>query len=408
MSVTVAPTASEELTPIAPPRRKRAHLAPKQHEIELNVETSSCNKDSAATKCSERSSPPPKPSDIDPSKKEFSSDSTNSRSSIAVKPQREKLTKTTSLPRIENYYTRTGPEIRRETSLPPTNVLSLYPLAQSSCTTTASAAEKSATPSPTHGAAPAVEKARSKPSVRPYAGKGIVPSSSHPRRPPKPPAPYNSCTNKTAPFSQLYGTAGSSTATVVVINSKVVDTGSERSLSAAPRSYGKMSGSHMSSQSSNRDDASIVYGKKMQVALSKLVATVKRFQGSGSGSSCNQNTTPVRKSNANKTPPKRPPPAVRNTPHPPIPKTIPSGSDVSPCATCGVDDSEENPYVNSYDDHIYMEVGKMAFKSKMREGSGSGIEEGDEEDPYVIMNPGDNSHIYTPLLFATRSKSTAG
>ena len=431
MSVIIAPPASE-MPPIAPPRRKRANsAAPKQPQIGVGVETSSCDKkDSVAANRSERSSPPPKPSDSDihPSMKESSDDSTNSRSRIAVRPRREELwikSGSNSLPRIENYYSRT--EMRRQTSEPPTNVVPLYPLTPSSCTTTTTiAAERSATPSPPHGEAPAVDgkespttvRSKAKPSVAPYAGpwKGTTPSTSRPRKPPRPPAPYYSCANKTAPYSQLYGTtvtdSSATSTTVVVIDSKAMDAGAggERSLSAAPKSYGKLSGSRTGL---NRDDISIVFGKKTQAALNKLVATVKRFQGSGSGSSkLNQKTSPVRKSNADKTPPKRPPPAVKNTPRPPIPIATPSSNDssnVSPCAACSVDDSEEDPYVNSYDDHIYTEVSKMVFKSNVREGSRSGMEEGDDdENDYVIMNPGENSHIYTPLAFDTRNKSTDG
>ena len=196
----------------------------------------------------------------------------------------------------------------------------------------------------------------------------------------------------------------------MVIDTKAADKSDEKTLRKAPRNYGRMT---TRGQVSNKDDAAKVYGKKTQVALNKLVATVKKFQGStGSGS---QRTTSARKPNA-KVPPKRPPPAVRNTPRPPVAKTVSSAnnsdcSDETPYASFSVDSNEENPYAaNSYDDHIYMEVGKKAFKSNVKcysEGSGSGIEEDNEEDPYVVMNPGEDSHIYTPLAFGA-NKSTEG
>ena len=384
--------------PIPPPRRKRANSSIKHHHVEEETSiSSSCNnKDSPTAKRGElRSSPPPtKPSPPSDLKKE---------TSIAVKLLREEWMKSGSKspPRIENYYTRTGPEIQRKTSAPPTTNTS-------SCAD-ADAMEKSAT---THAVAPAVEKDSPTRSKRPPAGPTpkvtTLIGPSRPRKPPTPPAPYVSTRNKTAPYSQLYGTTDSST--VVVIDSKAVDAGGERSLSAAPRNYGKMRGSQMRGQGSNRDDVSIVYGRKTQAALNKLVSTLKRFQGS-SGS---QKTSPVRKLSMNSVPPKRPPPAaMRYTP--PEPRTVPSNtnsndsSSESPCATCSVDStSEENPCDSLYDDHIYMEVGKLALKSDVNEGSGSGMEKEDDEDDYVIMNPGENSHVYTPLVYDTRSKPTEG
>ena len=411
MSVVAAPPASEEPklippprkkmvnSPIPPPRRKRASSSPKHHHIEEETSiSSSCN-----NKNSGEHSPPTKPSppsDLDPRKKE---------TSIAVKLPREEWIKSgsNSLPRIENYYTRTGPEMRRKTSAPPSANTT------SSCAATTNAVEKSATPSPTHAVAPAVEKespTRSKRSPTGSTPKGTTPiSPSRPKRPPIPPPPYNSTKNKTAPYSQLY-TCSATDMSTVVIDSKAVRAGDERSLSAAPRNYGKMRGSRTSGHGSNRDDASIVYGKKTQAALNKLVATLKRFQGSGSSS---QKTSPVRKSNVSNTPPERPPPAMRNTP--PMLRTVPSNtntddsSNESACATYSIDSTnEENPCVNLYDDHIYMEVGKVAFKSDINEGGGSGMEKEDDEDDYVIMNLGENSHVYTPLTFDMRSESTAG
>lgn len=419
MSVTAAFPASEELTPIPPPRskhkkepspippprRKRANSqSPGKHRHNIGIETSnssSCsNKDSTAAK---RSGEPP--NDM--------ASTTKKETNVAVTLLREEWMKdgSRSLPRIENYYTRDGPEMRRKTSAPLAQAANTVVVRSPVATTTTNAMEEKK--------AAVAEKAEESPtrstrlSATGPTQKANPSSLRRPNKPPKPPAPapYHSTRNKTAPYSQLYSgatdtQASRSTTTIVVIDSKAVaDAGSERSLNMAPRTYGKMSVSRTKSGQgkSNRDDASIVYGKKTQAALNTLVAAMKRFQGSS------QKTNPVRKSNANKTPPKRPPPAVRNTPHPK------SGSDENlSCTTYSVDKSEDHPFVNLYDDHIYMEVGEKVFKSSIVTGAtsrsaglGLGLEEEDEDD-YVIMNPGDNSHIYTPLTFHTRSNSTGG
>jgi hypothetical protein len=105
---------------------------------------------------------------------------------------------------------------------------------------------------------------------------------------------------------------------------------------------------------------------------------------------------------------------MRNASHPKKFNSNDSGDESPSCATYSVDRSEDNPCVNSNDDHIYMEVGEKVFKSRnVTGGSGGstaglgGLEgEDEEEDDYVIMNPGDNSHVYTPLAFHTRNNST--
>ena len=465
MSIITAPLESEELTPIPPPRkgresspippprRKRANssYSPKRHHAAAAINSLSCNnKDSAAANarcCDERSSPPPianklcPPSSVDPS----STKKLESNITRTVGLRREewmmKSNSSKSLPRVENYYTRTGPEMIRRTSAPLMSTFVVSP--STSCAATATT-EKCATPSPTHVTAPAaaVEKESPTRSKRPSMGlatpkdsdtintsinNASSSNSNRPNRPPKPPtpAPYSSTRNKFAPFSQLYSgrtaladTASTSVTTIVIDSKAAGDAGGgERSLSMAPRNYGKMSGPHTKSgQGSNRDPASIVYGKKTQAALNKLVAAVKRFQGTGSSHGAVQKT---RKSNPNKTPPKRPPPAVRNTPRPPAPKMSADCGEDSAWATCSIDSNneEENPYVNSYEDHIYMEVGsKLVSKSSVAaEGSRRAVLKGpggdrddddNDDDAYVIMNSGESPHIYTPLAFGMRSKST--
>ena len=428
MSVVAAlPTISEELTPIAPPRTKRKGSVSKKHLVGTLV----CIGNNDTTQQPQNSRPPGSNNchlPMHPSMcNSDSSDvlTTNKEELLGVSVnhlRRDQWVKSGSntLPRIENYYTRSGPEMRRKTSEPsPANVVSLYPLAQKN--SRPATESKNATPSPTHAdLRPRAKESPGKsgpPAVRPYAGPGIGSVakgtlSTRPSRPPRLPAAYNN-SNKSA---QHYGTTN---ATIVVIDSKAMGAGGERSLSAAPRNYGKMSGSRVSSQISNRDNSANVYGKKTQAALNKLAATLKRFQGV-SGSGLKTKTSPVGKS---KTPPKRPPPAVRNLPHPPLQtNTVPTGSsdscdEIAPYASCTFDRNEEDsPAVKWYDDHIYMEVG---FKSNVKCSSGkdggggdgriAGKEGDDEDDTYVIMNPsGESSHVYTPLSYQTRSMSTGG
>ncbi len=429
MSVSAAPPASEELTPtrpprrkkenspIPPPRRKRANSHSPKHYLESSDSSSSSNsKDTcAAAKRGERF-PLSHANSCPPSE----SARTKKETSVAVKllPEEWMRGGSMSLPRVENYYMRGDPEMRRKISASQATIVSPLTSPQAQDQNASSHSLSTNAERETSAAVAGKEESPTR-SKRPSAAgptqKGG--SLSTHRRPPKPPAPYHSTRNKTATYSQLYGVttdtaASRSTTTIVVIDSKAADAsaGGERSLNLAPRTYGKMSGgSHTKSgRGSNRDDTSIVYGKKTQAALNTLVAAMKRFQGSSG-----QKTS--RKSNANKTPPKRPPPAAMgNATHPSVPKSSnDSTGDESPlCATYpGINRSEDNPCVNSYDDHIYMEVGQKFFKSQNVTGSSGGSTAGlegedEEEGDYVIMNPGDNSHVYTPLAFHTRSNST--
>ena len=208
--------------------------------------------------------------------------------------------------------------------------------------------------------------------------------------------------NKAASFSQLYAATNTSAAKdTIVIDSTCAQTSGDNQTSSVTSPYGRISGAQRkhSKKDRNKDDASKVYGKRTQAALNTLVATMKMFNRgtSSSGSSSQKTTSVTRKMIKSKTPPKRPPPVVRNTPRPPIHKTV--------------DDLEESLYVNQYEDHIYMEVGKalkvgcMASKQCHSGGSRSGPSEGEgEEDAYVIMNPVNSSHIYTSLDIRTKNE----
>ena len=312
---------------------------------------------------------------------------------------RADVEKCESFKRSENYYhcTAGGSEQRRQSA--PVVSKAIQQCTTRSLSLSPAGFDKSDTPSPS--------PSKSKPPPRPSSG---------PSRPPRP-STGPSTISKVArrPSSRIYAPVtdlsrlSKKDEGTIVIDSKFSPNLSDRPKTLA-RLYGKTSEETSASEtagSSNKYDASIVYGKKTQAALNKLVATVKLFNKSSSSSSSQKTTPSARKSSTHsKTPPKRPPPAVRNTPRPPIPKNV---------SMCGGESSDENLYVNEYDDHIYMEVGKAIYKptaiqcySAENSGSGGSVdgEAGREEDTYVIMNPAgnDDSHIYTPLDFSKRNE----
>ena len=234
--------------------------------------------------------------------------------------------------------------------------------------------------------------------------------TSGPSRPPRPPpiTPVQGCSNnKTAPYSQLYATTNQAASkdTLVIDTKSLVGTGKEK-LKTIPRFYGKKCETPAGvTTPGNGGDASTAYGKRTQAALNKLVATVKLFNKSTSTSGGQKSSTQqsAKKPPVSKTPPQRPPPAVRNTPRPSIPKSV----------LFGEESTEDNLCINEYDDHIYMEVGMAQLAKQKRvncytaesRGEGGVDERGNEEDPYVIMNPGSDSHVYTSLDFGTRNES---
>ena len=295
-------------------------------------------------------------------------------------------------PRNENYYS--GSEMRRQSEPTSDSKVRQTSFKMRSVSLSPSTAEKSPShQSPSHSPRHA-RSPRSPAPPRPSSG---------PSRPPRPPSTTlaQGCTNKTAPYSQLYASTYQAlqTDTLVIDTKYLAGTDHKVKQRTLPRSYGrKCEPLGGGTPTKNRDDAAIVYGKRTQAVMNKLVATVKMFNKSSS--SGDQKTTKPEKKPLSKTPPQRPPPAVRNTPRPRIPKSV----------LFGEESTEDNLYVNEYDDHIYMEVGLAGYKSKQMKcysesSPGSRVDEvGKEEDPYVIMNPGSDSHVYTSLDFGTRNE----
>ena len=318
-------SAGEEPPPIAPPRRKRKTLRlTSETSNKLNPE---CSQDETRaggvvltpprTKSSVSSTSEPSQRRRPSATSTRGSDSGKSPSpskGSAFIGQPGKLIMKPSSPRVENYYS--GSAMRRNSV--PCNAATdkSTPSARSSSLSPADVVrEKSATPSPSEAAAENQSSKKATPPPRPSAA---------PSRPTRLPS-------KTAQFHA----APNAKKSLIVIDSKSNDVKQQNTVT---NPYGKI-GDHESqtAQNGHVDDASKVYGKRTQAALNTLVATVKMFnKGTSGGGSSSQKGTLTRKTNKSKTPPKRPPPAVRNTPRPPIQK---------PTA-----DFDESLYVNQYED----------------------------------------------------------
>jgi hypothetical protein len=151
-------------------------------------------------------------------------------------------------------------------------------------------------------------------------------------------------------------------------------------------------------------------GSRAVPASTTSVATTstKPLRGLGDGQNNQSTVHPLARKTQppqhSKTPPKRPPPVVRDKPHlaavAKTPHTPPS-----------VDDSTSNPRYTTFtnriqhhqqqqrpiDDHIYMAPHQMDVSSWPTDGgSGTGA-----EYPYVIMSRTDSAHIYMPLALDT-------
>ena len=407
VSAVIESVVREDATPVAPPRRKRKMLRLQRLELESSTSENKLNSPGAEIKTKDISSASQISQSISPSASEaqqrlrgssvsvYSSDRCESpighdKDSTFVRDSAEKLTMNPLSSRVENYYSGSG---MRRKSVPSNSAINKpSPSATSASVSPADLDhEKSATPSSSDAPVENQSPTKTKPPPRPSA----VPS-----RPPRPPS-CTGCTNKVAPLSQLYAATNASAAKdTIVIDSKCSQTSGDKQKPSVTSRYGKIceAQSAVTEKDRNKDDASRVYGKRTQAALNTLVATVKMFnKGTSSGQ---KTTSTARKTIKSKTPPKRPPPAVRNTPRPPIPKTMDY-------------DLDESLYVNQYEDHIYMEVGKALkagrtasmqcysgdSRNRLKEGEG-------REDPYVIMNPvnSSSSHIYTSLDIRTKDE----
>lgn len=137
------------------------------------------------------------------------------------------------------------------------------------------------------------------------------------------------------------------------------------------------------------------------------VGTTTAKHLSGSKDQNNRPTTFPRKMQPqqSKIPPKRPPPVVRDKPHPAVvtkaPHTLPSVDD-SIRYTTFTNQVQQWQQQHPIDDHIYMEVGQMPSQqtNSVSNWPTEGGSEGPEY-PYVIMSRTDSVHIYTPLALDT-------
>lgn len=397
----------QEPTPVPLPRRKskRSQCADSKSSIAGHNEVARDNK------------PPPRPKPPTTIKPQERAPVTRSSSNALIRTHQSKSvdfqldTSPSAGSNVnENYYS--GTSTRRRSASASGARIACKPVGVAvSPSTSEDTLNKSTTPSESSPRAFAEKQSPTKakplrPTASPVKGSAI---SNPPTRPPprlQPQSltvtPYSS---KSVPYSQLYGSTGRNKDDVTVVIDSVsktyqsTDTLSLKSTSNSPRSrtlprtHDRKADSESKAHThDNRYDAAMAYGKRTQAALNKLVSTVKMFSSS-SGSS-GQNTTPSRRKQHPKIPPKRPPPAVRNTPRPPIPKSA------SSCpGSCG-----DTPFITNqqqYDEHIYMEVnqtGYHKYTEDYSEGSGGGE---NTEDPYVIMNPSSSTHIYTSLSYQT-------
>ena len=264
-----------------------------------------------------------------------------------------------------------------------------------------------------------------------------------PSRPPTLPktaATSNTC--KIAPLSHLYGSTQSlpaatdgsrpikvATATPKYFDDKSQSTKPNGSLATAgsgrrlkdspnkspqcsyrtlPKDYGRKRGTqelHRLQTTPRRpSDTPQVQGKRAPPASTNAGTTVKLHHSLGG----QNNTALSRKTQPqhSKIPPKRPPPVVRDKPHPAVvtktPHTPPSvdNSTSNPRYTSFTDRIQQPKQQQLLEDHIYMDPHQTDISSWPGEGEGDGTGTV-AEYPYVIMNRADSVHIYTPLALDT-------
>ena len=308
-----------------------------------------------------------------------------------------------STSRVENYYS--GTETRRQ-SAPGISRNQLLDKSDALCKSLSlspGAVVESVSPSNT------LRRSRGKQQMSPTKSSKPPPPrpSATPSRPPRQPhaaaSSVTGCGNKTATYSQLYAPQAAVKSTLVIDTKCSQFPSGDIKQKLPPRVYRGQGCSGSRSRygttkpdTGHKDDPSHAYGRRAQAALNKLASTVMKFNKSSSvGSSGSSSEKQSKKTQRKGAPPKRPPPAVRNTPRPPLAKML-SHVDVS---------AEENLYANEYDDHIYMEIGFSKSKTETDVTCYSKGPAVKEEDPYVIMNPDEDSNIYTPLDFSTRNES---
>ena len=250
--------------------------------------------------------------------------------------------------------------------------------------------------------------ARHEPSIKPDPP--LRPSVAPTVRPSRPsPLPHSS-RNKTAPYSQLYGSTQSLPAVTASVKDKQKGTSSKNrttrgasltreELSTSPRRHERPEGRSVANTQTR-------CGVHVQAALDK--------DKSRSLKKCSPMSPDRRRSNGQtrttlphtpKTPPGRPaPPLAKSTPSPvtktpgPAPqlaKSTPSPVTKTPGPLNGVRNLRKPARLQTkqpYEDHIYMEVGRMGHQLNHSDDIDDGI-----DYPYVIMSAGESVHTYMPL-----------
>lgn len=173
--------------------------------------------------------------------------------------------------------------------------------------------------------------------------------------------------------------------------------------------------SHTSASRSRKYAISLKLAGGTGSSKQKVAASSTKSLG-GSSSSENRSSPTRQKAtsknnNYSKVPPKRPaPPSGRTTisySPPKSRKSFLSSSLDSTKARAGANfPQKQKKNLKTFEDHIYMEVGKMSYNTpnvrSHSEGSESDFHEA--EYPYVIMTASETSHIYTSLTANTRDQ----
>lgn len=305
--------------------------------------------------------------------------------------------------------------------------------------------------SPTRPTKPPIPANR--PSVAPSSAtssnyKGSTPSgpskqSQRPSRPPTLPKTVTTLTSsKTAPLSHLYGSTQSlpvvtDASRKVTTTPKCVDnsfestrlngSGSERPIKVSPnkgppqryyrtlpKDYGRKSATQKSNRLqpvSKKPSGTLQMQGKRALSASTGVGTTSTkppLRGLAESSQNSQSTVLARKTQPqhSKTPPKRPPPVVRDKPRLAVvtktlhntPPSVDDSTSSDPRYTTFTNQIQhQQQRVQPIEDHIYMDPHQTDVSNWPTDGSAGA------EYPYVIMSRADydSAHIYTPLALDT-------
>ena len=290
--------------------------------------------------------------------------------------------------------------------------------------------------SPTRPTKPPIPANR--PSIAPCSSatssnyKGSTPSgpSKQNQRPSRPPTlPKTATSSKTAPLSHLYGSTQSLPAVTdgsrkVTTTPKCADNGAERPIKVSPnkeppqryfRTLPKDYGRKSATQKSNRlqpvsrkpSGTQQTQGKRaLSASVSVGMTSTKPLRGLAEDSQNSQSTVLARKTQPqhSKTPPRRPPPVVRDKPRPAMvtktlhntPPSVDNSTSSDPRYTTFTSRTQhQQQCVQPIEDHIYMDPHQTDVSSWPMDGGA--------EYPYVIMSRADHdfAHIYTALALDT-------